>query len=445
MNTAGAVPASSKQTQVMGSFASLISCALNATNSGVQQPFKLSAVQLPFFISASQDSSTSCCTVSSLQIRHDKKEAALFPRSLKPLLESAAASNLRRQLKVRKSELQGLPMELLWNVSQSFIALVDSRLRSSLAALVRQSCGGGKEDDALTRVLVGLLSASSSPINPTMIVTTFRTLPFSKCDAVGDYIMPLIFEVVIDLNILGTIVAVTVEAPGTVQGSFSCNSEEAGPAELLKVDIQIDTAALLISMMAQARLAVRKAVGFAAVVAPQVLLASSSSNTVSDSSRLHDMNSAPSLFPELVRSKVVEDNDPVSGSENHLMPPPPARAPSSNSLEMNEKKIPSSSAGVSNENHSWNETEGKVGKWGLPGLNLLTAAFSGLKRACVDDPCDLRPDSKKQRAATLSDVNGVGADSAAETSSPESSMDQEQPSSHAGDDLREISTTIAKV
>jgi hypothetical protein len=320
-------------------------------------------------------------------------------------------------------------MKLLWNVSQSFISLVDSRLRSSVAALARQSRGGSEKDVALT-----LLAASSSPINPTTIVTTLRTLAFSERNADGDYIQPLILEVVIDLNILGNTVAVTVEAPGKVQGAFSSNSEEAG---LLKVDIQIDTAALLISMMAQARLAVRKAVGFATEVASHVLL-SSSCNTLSNSSSLHSTDSA----------SCTKESFPVFGSENDLMPPPPARTRSSTSLEMDKKKISSSSAGVSNKNHSWDEHGGKLGKGSLSGLSILSKALSKMKRDCNDDPSYLHPDPKKQRAATLSDVKGWDADSAAadaeSTLTSKSSMDQEQTSSYAGDDLQEI-TTMAKV
>jgi hypothetical protein len=440
-----AVTAPSKQAKVMESFTSLISCALNATDS---QPFRSSAVKLPFLISASQDSSTSCCAVSSLQLRN--KQVALKPQSSKPVLQDAAASNLRQPLEVRKSELQNLPTKLLWNVSQSFMSLVDSRLRSSLTNLVRQSRGRSQEDDTLTPILVGLLaSSSSSPINPTTIVTTFRTPEFSERNADGDYILPIIFEAVLDLNILGNTITVTVEAPGTVQGTFSCNVEEAkagASAELLKVDIQIDTATLLISMMSQARMAVRKAVGFATVVASHVLLLSSScadSNSRSSSnSSLLSMNSTPSLQTELVRSHVVECPIPGSGSENDLMPPPPARARSSTSMEFLNKTISSSSAGVgSNKNHSWDDRGGKVpGKRSLSGLNLLTTALSGLEQESNDGPSDLRPDSKKQRIITAAGTESTS------TSKFFMDQDQEQPSSHADDDFpEETYTNIAEV
>lgn len=382
-STPGTVTALSKQAQVMGSFASLISCALNATDSGVRQPFKASAEQLRSFISASQDSSTSCCSVSSLQLRQHK--AALSTRFSKPLLQDAAASNLLLPLEFRKSELQGLPMTLLRNVNQSFMSLVDSRLRSSLTALVQKSSG---EDDPLTPVWARLLKASSNPIKPTTIVTTFRTLASSEHCANGDYIQPLILEIVIDLKILGNIVDVTVEAPGTVRGNFSCNAAEAG---LLKVDIQIDTAALLISMMAKARLAVRTAVGFATVVASHILLPSSS-NMVSNSSSLlsHSACTKPIVEDNACTKQVMEVNVPASDSENDLMPPPPARARISTPLEMNEK-----------QNHSWDEQEGKMGKGSFSGLVLLSTALGELKRDC-NDPSDIRLDSKRQRSATLS-------------------------------------------
>jgi hypothetical protein len=465
MTTTGAITASSKQAQVIGSFASLISCALNTTDSGVSQPFKSSAVQLPFFISESQDTSAICCTASSLQLR--QQESAFFPRPSKPLLQDAAASNLRHPLEVRKSELKGLPVKLLWNLSQSFMSLVDSRLRSSLAALVRQSRGGSQEDNALTRVLVGLLAASSSPINPTTIVTTFRTLAFSERNADGDYILPLVMEAVIDLNILGNIVAVAVEAPGTVLGTFACNAEQAGPAELLKIDIQIDTSALLVSMMAQARSAVRNAVGFATEVASHVLL-SSSPSAVSNGSGLQSISSLPSLQPELVATSSActgscKQAEPVApGSEHDLMPPPPARARSSSSLETNDKKVQCSSSLMFNKNNdSWDEKEGKARKLSVSGLSLLTSALSGLQRnpnddasdhgpktlsglkRDYDDSSDYRPDSKKRRATPESD-SAADAESSSSSVSSKSTMEQEQ-TSHNGDDLKDIATRMAKV
>ena len=188
-------------------------------------------------------------------------------------------------------------------------------------------------------------------------------------------------------------------------------------------------------MMAQARLAVRKAVGFATEIASHILLPTSS-NMVSSSSSVLSMESA-------CTEKVVEETLPVSGSENDLMPPPPARARSSTSLlGMDEKKISSFNAGVSDNNNSCDEQGGKVGKGSLSKLTLLSTALSGLKRDCDDNSSDLQPDSKKQRVTTLSDFKGVDTDSAADTETTTTSkssarMDQVQPS-YAGDDLQEI-------
>jgi len=379
---------SSKQSHLVAGFASLLSSALNVSGSAVNQPLQSSANKLPKLIASSQEGV--CCTVPSLKLQ--KRDSAFCPRSSKPLLEDAAATNLRHPIEVNRKQLSSLPMTLLWNLSKSFMSLVDSRLHSSLTALVRQSRG----DNAFSQVLVGLLSHSSNPISPTTVVTTFRTLAFSERTEEGTYAIPLIFEAIIDLNILqGNLIAFNVEAPGTIHGNFSCSSEPAGPVELLSIDISIDTTALLQSMMAQARIAVRRAVGLATETASELDLHQQSQRVVSSNNLQSAAAVAPlraSLPLSSAKSEPVADvqrnsnrgdgdaKSSVAKAENPLMPPPPARAPGHGSHEHDRAGVARSTQ-TNVQNPTWNTND----ESNSSRLSLLTVALGGLKREHPDE------------------------------------------------------------
>jgi hypothetical protein len=355
-----------------------------------------------WFIAKSQEPSSICCTTSSLQLR--QKDLAFYPTSSKPLLEDAASNNLRRPIEIPKDKLQSLPMTLLWNLSNSFMSLVDSRLRSSMGALLQHHLLKGKEPDSLTWVLVGLLSGSSadstSPIKPTTIVTTFRPLKLSERNSDGDYILPLILKLVIDVNIFGTILAVAVEAPGTVQGSFAGNTEQ-----LHNIDVQIDTTALLATMMTQARVVIRKAIHLAtqkAFIMLRLVRAVSSSNLASSSNTGSTCSSLHYGGPrvgmgERLRQAVQEVNlkrvaatllGPASYPGHCFLMPPPPTHESSNSLSEGDAKIFSRSSLGNDDtrsqnthsNHSWSELK-QTKNTGFSGLALLTWADEHMRKS----------------------------------------------------------------
>lgn len=387
MTTSDASLVSSQQAKIVGSFASLLSCALNVTRAGViQQPFQASAQQLALFVTDTLEPTNVCCIASSLQLR--QQDAAFVPKSSKALMQDAAASNLKHPVHVAKCELKNLPTILLSNLSTSFMSLVESRLRSSLKALVPQQPSANRQDDALTRVLVRLLSASSNPIQPTMIVTTFRTLAFPETNAAGDCVLPLIMEAVIDLTVLGNSISVSVEAPGTIQGSFSPRTTaRPGPAGMSTADIQIDTAALLASMMGQARIAARGAIGIATQVAARMLHAPASSSLSRPSGGASASN-VPTLQQEPTAASA--QSQPTARPEKTLMPPPPARA-----SPRKERAIVGSTATttVSNQEDSTDQSNPVSG---VSGLDLLTIALSGIKRSGTSDD-DPSGSNKKQR------------------------------------------------
>lgn len=214
-------------------------------------------------------------------------------------LQDAAALNLAAPLAADRDELEKVPARLLKNCSASFLKLVDSRLRSSVSALLRQiaklgtsddssgeGAGGGGLSSSETGIIVKLLS-QGDPIKVTTVVTSFRVLPTeTQTRSVGengrdgrssvrqDLTLPLIFEAVIDASALGKLVTVSLQAPGTITGSFpggggsdDNNGSGRSGGKLSHVKVTFDTLALLKSMMEQARSVVKKAVSRAATVA----------------------------------------------------------------------------------------------------------------------------------------------------------------------------------
>jgi hypothetical protein len=261
----------SPQTRAINDFVSLLSCEIQMmSETGMNQPSRTASEQLPFMMAHSLDSADACCAIPSFQLQQNGH--FFTPRSSNPLLEDAVALNLRNPTEIRKIDLSGVPLTLLRNASNAFISLVDSRLRASLTALLRKARDAGAEvDTSLTRMILGLLSASASPISPTKIATSYRTLAFSGRTEDGAYLVPMEMEIVVNLNVLGHSVSIVLEAPGTIQGHFLCGALHEKPTELLKVELQIDTAAILHSMMREARAVVRSAVGWAYEMSRQLL------------------------------------------------------------------------------------------------------------------------------------------------------------------------------
>jgi len=281
-------------TRSLSNFASFLSCAVSdADGHGVQQPLKACARKLPALITPSVGGERVCCRVPSLELRCQKGDSSATSHpvaSSKPVLKETAVNNLQRPLLLRRHELPALPSKLLWNWSKSFVFLVDSRLQSCTLALVQkvkqqQSSSGGGQDELHARTLVRLLgrtSTSTNPIKPMSVVTSFRTLShLEQSEISGDYIAPLVAEVVFDLKALGRVVPVKIEVPGTLEGSFVCcdgngkvlegESAVGGTMMLSRVELMIDADALLEAMMAQAREVVRQTIIVATDIASSVV------------------------------------------------------------------------------------------------------------------------------------------------------------------------------
>jgi hypothetical protein len=137
-------------------------------------------------------------------------------------VEQKAAQSLGALTSWTKSSVVYAASALSKNVSDSFSSLVDSRVRAWTLLLLRHSLTTG---DSASRSR--LLSMLSSIIKIDSADTLFRTLPLPE-SAVGqpkeaDVILPLLFEVDMQVSIQAKLETVTLRAPGTISGErFFC-------------------------------------------------------------------------------------------------------------------------------------------------------------------------------------------------------------------------------
>mmetsp|Transcript_23456 Transcript_23456/g.39787 ORF Transcript_23456/g.39787 Transcript_23456/m.39787 type:complete len:544 (-) Transcript_23456:224-1855(-) len=170
-------------------------------------------------------------------------------------IEQATAQHMSTLTSWTKSTLIYAPQAASNNVSASLTNLVQSRVRAWTLLLLRHSLTRG---DPVSRAC--LLSMLSAKIEMKSVVTTLRTLPLPQSAYVqekeADVVLPLLFEAALVISVQGREDNVALRAPGTVAGHFS----KSGSPGLTKVEVRIDTTALLESMVEQARLVVFKAV-----------------------------------------------------------------------------------------------------------------------------------------------------------------------------------------
>jgi len=175
-------------------------------------------------------------------------------------VEQKAAQSLGSLTSWTKSSVVYASTAIARNVSDSFSSLVDSRVRAWTLLLLRHSLTTG---DSASRSR--LLSMLSSIIKVHSARTDFKTIPLPE-SAAGhpkevDVILPLLLEVEMQVSIQNKVDTVTLRAPGTIAGTFEkLDGASNRSSGLVKVDIRLDTGAMLDSMVQQARMVVFKAV-----------------------------------------------------------------------------------------------------------------------------------------------------------------------------------------
>ena len=210
----------------------------------------------------------------------------------------SAAQNIGKQTSWTKSTLPYATNAVGTNITESFTTLFNSRLRAWTLILLRHSLSTGSTDSRAK--LLGMLSAK---INIQSHEFYYRTLPLPEAaknakPIDSDIILPLLFEVTLNISIQEKPEKVVLRAPGTISGTilfvaigffnlcdvqllsnqFSCFAisyyhtyhvtigivdELCSPLLLKKVNVQLDTGVFLKSMVDQARMIVLKAVSSA--------------------------------------------------------------------------------------------------------------------------------------------------------------------------------------
>jgi len=186
------------------------------------------------------------------------------------MLEQAAAQNLGSVTTWTRSTVHLAPLTMLKTLASSFSALVDARVRAWMLLFLRQSLSSGDEQ---SRSQLMKLLATSQSIDIKSVATSFNALSLPPNVALGQQdgkegqakpptqiILPLLFEVVSNVVLHEEHVIAKLRAPGTLLGIFD---SESNSSQMTAVKINLDTKALVASMVEQARLVVFKAVASA--------------------------------------------------------------------------------------------------------------------------------------------------------------------------------------
>lgn len=190
--------------------------------------------------------------------------------------QDLAKENISQRISWTRSTVGYAGQAVGTNVSSSFSALLQSRLRAWTLLLLKHSLKTGA-DESRTR----LLSMLAADVQVVSAETDFQALPLPDT-ATGvkpresDVVLPLLFEVKLSATIQGKPESVVLRAPGTLSGTFfeienetsliltiyfvAAISSTEGMGKLKIVHVRIDTGLFLKAMVDQARLVVLKAV-----------------------------------------------------------------------------------------------------------------------------------------------------------------------------------------
>jgi len=290
-NAANRDPSVEKRVFVLKSFTSLLS---SAQSTGLADPITpapepnlakfLTPNNTNFASSNGQGSgSNPIVSIPSLRLKRGLNEASGMGTKFSP--QDAAAFMLAVPMFADRNDVANLPVTILRNVSQSFRDLVTSRLRSSNAALMRQAYKRHSSLSPESSILISLLQNSPPSLNT--VVTTFRVVSTSNATSnrfSNQVTVPLVFETVMDITLLGKLTTVSFEAPGSITGTFNQHNNR-----LDRVEIEFNTISHLEAMMKQARRTVKKTivqgVGISRILAKEPLLQRLDSSKASSLSR----------------------------------------------------------------------------------------------------------------------------------------------------------------
>lgn len=135
-------------------------------------------------------------------------------------IEREAAQNIAKRTSWTRSTLRYGVTAINSNISNSFSALLKSRVRSWTLLLLRHSLS--TRDHKSRNQLLSMLAAK---IQVDSVDTSFKTLQFQPIPGSrprdSDIVLPLLFEVLLNIKIQDVPEKVTLRAPGTISGTFA--------------------------------------------------------------------------------------------------------------------------------------------------------------------------------------------------------------------------------
>lgn len=169
-----------------------------------------------------------------------------------------AAMNLSSPLHANKYSIDAVPSTLLSNVTSTMEQLLQSRLRASMIALIKQTTKLGDHNEA--RILRRLM-LSPKAVQITTVVSSFSVLDDNGYGVFGNMSKPLVYELILDITMLGKQHTVSIQVSGDICGVVNSNQ-----LQFDSVTISLDTVSLLEKMMAQARQLIKKTLKRAATI-----------------------------------------------------------------------------------------------------------------------------------------------------------------------------------
>ena len=254
----------SKEPMLLRNFTQLLSSAMSNGEEhklSATKEFKLSQLLSPqsdrSWDKNKFNGDTDPCSFPCLLLKGHLKGSSNANRNIS-LLDVGALS-LAAPLKANRSNIDKVPMRLLTNVTVSFKQLLCSRLRASMSALIDTTVKLGDFDKA--KVLRRLFN-SRECIKISTVVTSYTVLTNAdRHQPPGKVTEALVFEIIIDAKMMGTVHTVTLQVPGTISAVINPNDYL-----LQSVDIVFDTVNFLKTMMEQARNLVKKTMKRAAKI-----------------------------------------------------------------------------------------------------------------------------------------------------------------------------------
>ncbi|CAJ1942898.1 unnamed protein product [Cylindrotheca closterium] len=184
------------------------------------------------------------CSVSSFGLEKRKHHSGTLS---KESLAVDIATSFDDELQFATSDMQALGPTITRNILQSFMTLVDSRVRSTVQALYKHAQHDSSQ--RLMQILQTLSTMSDSIVTPTKASSRTQVVEGGICPRGGEISAPVLMETIIEVEIMGEQLSVVLEAAGTIIAMI----EPFPSAKIVRAKVAFDTSSFLKTLMANAR------------------------------------------------------------------------------------------------------------------------------------------------------------------------------------------------